>query len=262
MKKTLLEIVQDILSDMDGDNVNSIFDTVESTQVAQIVRSTYEAMMTNREWPHLRKMVGLTSSGDPALPTHMLLPADCKRLISLNYNKAKVGELRKKYEPIKYVDPDSFLIASNQENSTLPEVDVIVDPSGIELLIRNDRPPTRYTSFDDNTVVFNSYDSSVDATLQESKVQARGEVYASWTHQDSFIPDLPAEAFPALIEEAKSKASMKVRQVQDVKAEQEAGRQQRWLSRKGWRVAGGIRYPDYGRNSRKGYRDPTFNKDN
>ena len=50
MKYTLLEIVQEILSDMDSDEVNSIDDTVESQQVASIVRSAYMAIMSNRNW--------------------------------------------------------------------------------------------------------------------------------------------------------------------------------------------------------------------
>ncbi len=45
MKYTLLEIVQEILSDMDSDEVNSIDDTTESEQVATIVKSTYLSMM-------------------------------------------------------------------------------------------------------------------------------------------------------------------------------------------------------------------------
>ena len=52
MKYTLLAIVQEILSDMDSDEVNSIDDTVESQQVASIVRSAYMAIMSNRNWAH------------------------------------------------------------------------------------------------------------------------------------------------------------------------------------------------------------------
>ena len=35
------------------------------------------------------------------------------------------------------------------------------------------------------------------------------------------------------------------------KAEQKAARQQRWLSRKAWRIEGGIEYENYGRSFRK-----------
>ena len=40
IKKNLLEIVQNILSDMDSEEVNTISDTVEAMQVAQIVETT------------------------------------------------------------------------------------------------------------------------------------------------------------------------------------------------------------------------------
>jgi len=36
-KKTVLDMVQDILSDMESDEVNSISDTTEALQVAQII---------------------------------------------------------------------------------------------------------------------------------------------------------------------------------------------------------------------------------
>lgn len=259
MKKTLLQLVQDILSASDGDEVNSIFDTVESTQVANIVRTTYEAMMTNRSWPHLEKLVTLTPSSDPSRPTHMYLPDNVKNLLTLNYNKSSGA--RREYQPIKWFDPDDFLRATNRENSTQPQVLTVVDPSGIEVLVRNDRAPTKFTSFDNKTLVFDAYDSSVESSLQASKVQARAEVYPTWEHKDDFVPDLPAEAFPALFEEALSTASLRVRQVQDAKAEQNSARQQRWLSRNINRLEHGVKYPDYGRRGRKGHKDVTFRRD-
>jgi|SRR5690554_358857 len=258
MKKTLLQLVQDILSDTDGDEVNSIFDTVESTQVAKIVRSTYEAMMTNRSWPHMEKLITLNPYSNPAKPTHMQLPANVKNLLSLNYNKGDT--VRRQYQPIKWVEPDDFLRITNREISTQPQVITVVDDSGIELLIRTDRAPSKFTSFDNKTLVFDSFDSSVESTLQASKVQARGEVYPEWRHEDDFIPDLPAEAFPALYEEALSTASIRIRQVQDAKAEQNSARQQRWLSRNINRIEHGVKYPDYGRRGRKGHRDVTFRR--
>lgn len=261
MKATLLEIVVDILNDMDGDEVNSIDDTVEAQQVAQIVKSTYFAMISNRNWPHTKKLISLQASGDDSYPTHVTVQSPVKEMISLNYNKARQGETRKRYEVVKWCDPDDFLRFTNKRNSDADNIDIIIDYSGVELLIRNDMPPTYFTSFDDNVLVFDAYDKLVDDTIQESKIQARAYVIPEWSHEDDFVPDLPEEAFTALIEEAKSKASMKLRQIQDAKAEQEASRQQRWLSRKDWRVHGGIKYPDYGRKSGK-YPSPYFDKNN
>jgi hypothetical protein len=250
-KLTLLEIVQDILNDISGDFVNSIDDTEESQQVAQIVKSTYFAMMSNRNWPHLSKTVGLTAYGDSSYPVHMKTVEDIKELIFLNYNKIKVGETRLKYESVKWKDPDQFLYLINQRNNDASNVDVILDPSGIQLLVRNDKAPDFFTSFDDETLVFDSYDSAIDSTLQASKFQAKAYVMPAWVHDDAAIPDLPSEAFTALQEEAKSRSSMKLPKEPDQKAEQEATRQHRWLARKAWQVNGGIKYPNYGRKPRK-----------
>lgn len=260
-KMTLLELVQDILNDLSGDEVNSIDDTFESQQVAQIVKSTYIAMMSNRNWPHQLKLLSLDASGDDALPTHVTVKNSIKEMVSVNYNKVKDGETRRRYEPVKWLEPDDFLRHTNRRNSDEANIDVIVDPSGVELLIRNDLAPTYYTTFNDSVLVFDAYNSAVDDTIQESKIQARAYVMPTWEHLDDAVPDLPDEAFTALLEEAKSRAMFKLKQTADSKAEQEARRQQTWLSRKAWRVAGGVKYPDYGRKSGKGP-SPYFDKDN
>lgn len=251
MKRTLLDMVQEILNDLDCDEVESIDDTVESEQVTSIIKSAYYAMMSNRDWPHLRRSIQVTGLGDTTKPTHMKLQDGIKELCFINYNKVKNGETRKRYEEIEYLQPDHFLHKTNLRNNDESDTVAITDNGGIEILIKNDTPPKYYTSFDDEYLVFDSYDSTVDTTLQESKVQAMAYVMPDWNSEDTFIPDLPENAFTALVEEAKSRASFRLKQVADQKAEQEAGRQNRWLARKARRVAGGIQYPNYGRVSRK-----------
>lgn len=246
-KMTLLEIVQDILNDIDADEVSSIDDTVESTQVAQIVKSTYFALVHIRNWYNNRTLVNLIASGDSSLPTHVTLPENLSELVFVNYDSAREGQNRKIFQPIRYVYPDEFLRRQNQYNTENDNVDIIQDPSGVELLIRNDIPPTLYTSFNEDQIVFDAYDKEVDSTIQSSKIQAMAFVVPPWEQADSFIPKMPEEAFTLLTEEAKSKAAIKLRQVADEKAEQESRRQNNWLSRKQWRVNGGIRYPNYGR---------------
>lgn len=264
MKYTLLDIVSDILSDMDGDYVDSINDTDEAMQVAQIVKTAYQAMMSNRNWAHTARVVSLIPSTDNTRPTHMTFDEDIKELISIFYDIRKATETRLNYRQLKYMDPDAFLRLTNRRNSDDVNASVISDPSGIKFLIQTNTAPTYYTSFDDNTLVFDSYDSAVDSTLQASKTQARAYIIPAFEMRDDFIPDLPDEAFSALIEEAKSKAMFKLKQMQDIKAEQEAGRQNRWLSRKDWRTHAPDMYPfDFGRRSRGGgYRkDPTFRRE-
>lgn len=260
MKLTLLEIVTDILNDLDSDAVNSIDDTVESQQVAQIVKSTYFALMHIRNWKGNHQLLNLIASGNSSLPTHVTLPDNLSELSFVNYDSHREGQNRKIYTQIRYLYPDEFLRRQNGMNTESDFVDVIQDPSGVELLIRNDVPPTVWTSFDDKVIVFDSYDKAVDDTIQSSKIQAFGYVTPDWQMTDTFIPVMPEEAFTLLVEESKAKASVKLRQIADPKAEQEATRQNRWLAGKQWRAHKGARSPNYGRTSNKGSRH-RWNKD-
>lgn len=249
-KLTLLEIVQDILNDTDSDSVNSINDTVEGLQVAQIVKTSYFEMIANRNWPHLKRTIRLEDVLDVNKPTHLKVPVRVKELISFNYNKIKPENDRDRYESLLYLQPEDFLERNNNRNSLDDNIVQVTDFGGVTLLIRNDQQPIFFTTFDDEHIVTDSFDLDIETTLQASNTQCLVYEEPVWSTDDSFIPDLPSEAFPALLEEAKSTAFIVLKQQPNSKAEQKARRQQRWLSRKAWTVNGGVRYPDYGRTKK------------
>lgn len=246
MKLTLLEIVQDIMNDMDGDNVNSINDTIESQQVAQIVKTTYLEMLANRNWPHMHTAFNCSSLSDLDYPTCLRIPDNIKEVKWIRYNKRTSTDTKDKYEEITYLQPEDFFDHCSHRDSSASNMQ-IVKLNGVRINIRNDQAPQYWTSFDDSVLIMDSWDSAVDSVLQESKNSCWGVRNPDWAGLDSSIPELPAEAFPALVEEAKSTAFYVLRQVANEKAEQKATRQNRWLSRKAWRAKGGIRLPNYGR---------------
>jgi hypothetical protein len=150
-------------------------------------------------------------------------------------------------DKVVYKHPVDFLRFVNTRNSSDSNIKTVVDFDGASLLIAKNLPPTYWTSFDDTYLVCDSYDEEVDDTLKASKTQCLAVVLPSWEHIDEFIPQIPEEAFPALLAEIKSSAFLKVKEVASQKDEQESRRQRAWLSRKDWRAAGGITYPDFGR---------------
>lgn len=261
MKLTLLEIVQDILNDLNSDSVNSINDTEESLQAAQIVKTTYLEMMADRDWPHLRSLIQLNAVSDTARPTYLQLPVNVRRLDIIKYNKRKSTDTKDKFEDVKYQEPDSFLRLVNSRDESQATIVEATDSSGVKIKVYNDRAPQYWTSFDDEYIVMDAYDSAVDSTLQASKTQCVAYVDPSWSNLDTAIPDLPSEAFPSLLAEAKSTAFVMLKEVANEKAEQKSRRQRQWLSRNSWRAKGGIRTPDYGRKARFSYRSSLFNKD-
>lgn len=249
MKMTLLEMVQDILNDMDADEVNSLDDTIESQQVSQIIKTCYYEMLGNRNWSHTRKLVQLEASGSLARPNYLRLPDNLKELVFFKYDNGTVD--KPVLQDVRYKEPDDFLRYVSVRNADNDNVSVITDFSGSKLLILNDIAPQYWTSFDDTYLVTDSYDSSVDNTLKSSKTQCLAFLVPVWVRTDEAIPDLPIDAFPALLEEAKSTASLALKQMANQKAEQKASRQQRWLARKEWRAKGGVVYSDFGRKGRR-----------
>jgi len=249
-KMTLLEMTQDILSDMDSDEVNSINDSIESLQVAQIIKTTYYNIIDGRDYDFLYELFQLDASGTSSRPTHMKLPENIIDLKYIKYNCKTLTDTKDKYLKIKYLMPEDFMEVVDSRDSSKSNVTVVTDPTGISINIMNDKAPEYFTSFDDENLVFDSYDSEVDTTLQNNKTQCHGKRSVAFTLLDSFTPDLPVQMFSYLLAEAKSTAFVTLKQMPNAKAEQISNSQKRRMSQDAWRVKNGIHYPNYGRSVR------------
>lgn len=252
MKSTLLTIVQDILNDMGSDEINSIDDTVESQQVASIVRQCYNEVISTRNWPHLKEITTFDSSLDPSRPTHLAIPEMTKELIEFRYDCQRASDNGKiVYRTMKYLYPDEFLYLTGNRNSLNPNVLTVELQEGIKFLVFNNYPPTYWTAFDDDHVVCDAFQADMETTLMSSKTIVTLVREPVWQHVDDFVPDLPSEAFAMLTEEAKSTAFLALKETVNQKAEAKAQRSQKWLSRKAWKMHGGVRYANFGRRSGK-----------
>mgnify|MGYP003599170690 CR=1 FL=1 len=251
MRATLLEMVQDILSEMDSDEVNSLDDTIEAGQVATILKNTYFLMCSNRNWGDENELTTLDHVGVIEMPTHMLIPQDIKKLDYLAYENVRRDTGRQEYVKLKYLYPDEFLRIAQNRPAHLDFVQEVTDFGGVRLFIRNNENPRYWTSFDDKHIVCDAYDQTVDTTLKVSKTQAMVVRAPKWEYREDFIPKLPVEAFAALLADAKSTAFFSLKQMENSKAEANAQKQQRWLARQNSTTRGGIRYTTYGRSGRK-----------
>lgn len=245
-KMTLLEVVQDVMNDMDSDEVNSISDTVEATQIANICRSVYYDIITTVDLPEHMGLMTVTGLSDTSKPNYM--DADSVTEIKeLRYNVSEtIGELE--YKSISYVPPDEFIQKIVSRDTTQAEVIIVQDPaSGISLPILNNKMPDYFTSFDDRYLCFDSYDSSVENTLQTSKTMVLGVRLPSFTLSDSAVPDLDDTIFPYYLAEVKSRALSLLKGGPDPKVEQFA-RKHRYFQRNNRSKTGEMRVlNDYGR---------------
>ena len=74
MKRTLLQIVQNILSDMDSEDVDSIRDSIEAEQIESVVRDVNLNMVSTRMIPEHQELMRLVSLSDSTKPTHFQVP--------------------------------------------------------------------------------------------------------------------------------------------------------------------------------------------
>lgn len=243
MRKTLLEMVQSILNDMDSEAVNSISDTVEAQQIASVIEDTFYNIIAAREIPEHKQLLQITSLSNNAKPTHFLYPTNTKEIERLFYN---VGTSGANWVEIYFVDPLDFL---NRMDEQATGVVVVTDVAGgTPLYIRNDRMPSYYTSFDDNHIVMDAYDASVESILQQSKTRAYGTVYPTFSQTDDFEPDLDEPMLQYLLAEAKSTCFSLFKSGSDPKVEQAARRLKAYVQNDMFKTKRENKRPMYGRH--------------
>lgn len=247
MKLTLLEMVQEILSDMNSDSVNSIYDTIEAQQVVRIIKSVYEIHMTSAHWPHLMKLFKLASSTDSTKPTHVYMEDDVAGIEWVKYDIRETLDAPIRYREVRWLEPKEFIHFVMQRDPSKDNVQTVMDYHGTPLLVLNDCHPTYCTSFDDDFLVFDSFNTAVDSTIQESKLQVFGKVLSEFKMENTFIPDLPSKHFPAFKEECKSTAFLRIKEVFDAKSDNHSRKARSFLDREKRRGRNGLRYPNYGR---------------
>jgi hypothetical protein len=206
MKRTLLNMTQSILSTIDGDAVNSISDTVESLQVAEQIKLAYFELIDELQLPANHDLITLEALSDTANPHLLRLPDNVSRLIYFKYDKRELPDDPAQFDDVVYKTPQEFVDLVNKRDSTSTEYFVWTNPNGVKLTIGKNAHPSYWTTFDDEHLLFDSYESAIDSSLQASKSQAYVEFRPVFEMQDDFIPDLPENMFSLLYSSAENRS--------------------------------------------------------
>jgi hypothetical protein len=254
-QQTLLNMVQNILSAMSSDEVNSIYDTVEATQVAQIIENKYYDIMARGDLALDLQLFQLNPSDNASFPVSMLLPVGVSRIDWLKYyntnpldnsqnsqfgsfrhdlntdittNNASGPTVPPGYAYVQIVPIDYFLEITDRLDLTQNNVKSYqFKQSGNTYTFKyfTDRQPRMCTVISNQFVVFDSFDNTQDSTLQASKTEAYGQILPVFNLQDNFVPVLDDLQFPLLLNESKSLAFYELKQMAHQKADQEVQRQ-------------------------------------
>lgn len=221
MRMTLLDMTQNILSSIKGDRVNSIGDTSQAEAVAMEIKTAYFTLLEQQDQPYQQAAIQLEASQNTARPTHMTIPANVKQIEWIKYNDLESGN--NNWVDVKYLDPESFLIRSvGMANQT--SILEVTDTTDVKLYVATDQAPKYYTTFDEQTLIFDAYNSALESTLQETNTLAWGHTVPEWRMADDFVPKLRVDLFPLLLAEAKSACFTNQKQVASTKDEQRARR--------------------------------------
>ena len=163
---TSLDYVQRALSIIDGNNVSAISDTVEAEQVFQLLKNVYDELLDSYNWPHLMEFQQLQVTATLHI---MRLPTDTVGFNWIRYNK----------DDVIFIEPLEMQKILDARDTTLSTVDV----NGAI----NDRDPEFWTTVDDNNIIFDSYNVSLQASL--SRIEAIKKPTDLTT--DTNRPDIP-----------------------------------------------------------------------
>jgi hypothetical protein len=251
VKYTLLEMTQRILESLEDDEVNSITDTASATQVANIIKENFFFITGRSDLPEHFDFFQLTASGDPSLPVSMTVPENVLHLEWVKYQDTSTDN--EEYVIVQYKAMDDFLRYIDQLNTDESNVATYVitgNAQEFEGRYTTDAAPKYYTTYDDNTLLFDSFNSDEDTTLVGAKTMCYGQLAPVFTLTDTFIPDLDSKEFQLLLQTSKAQAfeEMKQTPLQDARIKERRGwnsiqRQKRKVSK-----ANELdRLPNYGR---------------
>jgi hypothetical protein len=156
----------------------------------------------------------LTASGEATQPTVMYRPERIRSIEWLKYNKTD-EDLVANFTLITYLPPREFLNIMHSFSTTesnVGEFTLTIGSDNVEFYYKNDKHPDYYTTYDDYTIVFDSYLATQDSTLQKNKTLGYGELGPTFTLSDSFVPDLDEKQFALLLNEAKVLAFAELKQ--------------------------------------------------
>jgi hypothetical protein len=221
-KMTLLEMVQNIASALETDEISSISDTTESLQIAEVIKETFYEQFNNIVIPEFRGLITLDDVNDLTRPNYLKIPSNVTKIDWIRYKDFRNSD---KYIQVKYLDPEDFIDTQLQYSSTSNNVFLTQDPSGVSYYVTNNGCPQFYTMFDDEYLVFNRFDADSEDTLQSSNTIVFGSKVEEFELEDDYVPPIDGNLFPLLLAEAKSTCFINLKQISSSKEEQRARRQ-------------------------------------
>lgn len=223
-KYTMLEYVQLIGEAIESDEIDELDETIEATTIMNILQQTYNEVLDRRDWEFLRdRVVQLDprNAADAAQINQLRIPESVTAIQCLRYLSTQG-----KYTDLTYLQPCDFLAQLHGRNAADANIATVPNPDGVPMYILTDKAPTYYTSFDEESIAFDAYETvrGIGNQLADTVIVGNIKPVPVWANPLAVLP-IPERMNSLVLNEAIATANYRLRQTADPRAERLARRQ-------------------------------------
>lgn len=209
MSRTLNYAVQRVMEKLDLDPINSINDSPDSILVAREAEDTLYDLFNRNDWPSQFSILEVESMGDTSNPTGLRLPENVTKVCSVRYNVTTASDTDTIYKELKELEPEEFLRRSYNLKSSDTDTQSSTYSSS-EFFIKNDKMPEYFTVMDNSVILCDSFDNTVESTLQGAKTVCRAASVPTFVMDDDYVLPLDHKMFPLFLAELTSACSLEL----------------------------------------------------
>lgn len=223
-KRTLLQIVKKMAQKTGSDEVTTLSeDSIEIQDMVDCALEVLEDIIYRNDWEFLKDQLAQLEAGSNAI--ELSIPDNVRKIQTLRYRYEDAG-VQNCFRTLRYMYPDEFM-KRLQNNKPTDADTTTVTINGVELYPKTNRHPRYWTSFDEQNVVLDSYDSTqnptgVDAT--DSAIIATLYLDFTGSDADSWVAPIPESLFTLWEQEAVAEAFVQFRQTENSRAERRSRR--------------------------------------
>ena len=222
-KRTILKLVQDLAAGISSDEIDTLDETIEATEIATILSQTLQEVLDRKTWEFMKdkvKQLDDRAGGSTQLNT-LLIPSDVLHINCLRYR-----DDNDKFFDVTYLQACDFIAKLQSRTSTQDDIDIIINSDGVELLVKNDIVPQYWTSFDEETITFDAYNLATGTgnLIEDSVIIADVMPVTDFTDPDAVL-NIPERMETLVFNEALVTCNYRIRQTRDPRADRVARRQ-------------------------------------
>ncbi len=249
-KRTILKLVQDLGAGINSDEIDTLDETIEATDIATLLSQTLQEVLDRKTWEFMKgkvRQLDARAGGSTELNT-LTIPTDVTRITCLKYR-----DNNDKFRELTYMQACEFIELVQSRDATESNITAIDNADGVALNVDTTVAPQYWTSFDEETITFDAYDSTSGTgnLIADSVIIADVMPVTDFTDPVAVL-NIPERMETLVFNEALVTCNYRLRQIRDPRADRIARRQGISLRENEHKTKKDKKVIRYGRRTRSG----------